>query len=53
MNTVHIITKAALLVALTGIAFAVLTAGVGGLAEARDVQLCAAPVAPACFFAIF
>ncbi len=52
MKTVLIITKAALLVVLTGIAFAALTAGVGGLAEARDVQLCAAPVAPTCFFAI-
>lgn len=52
MNMVLIITKAVLLIMLTGIAFATLTFGLGGLAEARDVQLCAAPVAPSCFFAI-
>ncbi len=52
MKTVLIITKATLLIVLTGIAFATLTFGLGGLAEARDVQLCAAPVAPTCLFAI-
>jgi|GEM_PF-3914543 len=53
MKAIFFVTKTMLLIAIAGVAFAALTAGVGGMPEAHGTQLCAAPAAKLCVFAIF
>ncbi len=52
MEAVILVAKSVLLIAIAGVGFAALTAGVGGMSQVQGVQLCTAPATQMCIFSI-